>query len=127
MKAIHLLFLTGLAMPFSAFAQAEDVATIITGQNRAAQCISPVHIQRIDGREAAVNRMSFTLEPGQHTISGKALLDTSMCSTLGRGTNQNSAEPLEAEFEAGKTYYVGYDHKSSNRRDWKLLIWKVDG
>jgi hypothetical protein len=102
-----------------------EMAEVITGQNRAAQCISPVHIRKIDGREAAVNRMSFRLEPGVHSISGSAKIDASNCPAVGRGSNQHTAGPLEANFEAGKTYFVGYDHSSGNRNDWKLVIWKV--
>ena len=33
---------------------------------------------------------------------------------------------LEADFEAGKTYYIGLDHSSKNFNDWRLVIWKVE-
>ena len=94
--------------------------------NRAAQCISPVQVRKIDGREAAVHSMGFNLEPGTHTLTGSALIDASMCKTVGRGTGRNKIEPLEADFEAGKTYWLGYDHSSTDRNDWKLVIWKVE-
>jgi hypothetical protein len=32
---------------------------------------------------------------------------------------------LEAEFEASKTYWVGLNHRSPHRKDWKYVIWNV--
>jgi hypothetical protein len=126
MKAIFLILLFSLMAPAQVLAANADKAKIITGHNKAAQCISPVQIRKIDGREAAVQSMGFSLDPGTHTMTGSARIDTSMCKTVGRGTGRDKIEPLEAEFEAGKTYWVGYDHSSSNRNDWKLVIWKVE-
>jgi len=126
MKAILLVFLLSLMMPAQVWSANADKAKIITGHNRAAQCISPIQVRKIDGREAAVQPMGFSLDPGTHTMTGSAKVDTSMCKTYGKGTGRNKIEPLEADFEAGKTYWVGYDHSASNRRDWKLVIWKVE-
>lgn len=99
---------------------------VVTSFNNAAQCISPVQIRKIDGKEATVQRMGFNLEPGQHTLSGSAVIDTSSCLTIGSTTRHATAAPLEAEFELGKVYYVGYDHSSADRDDWKIVIWKVE-
>ena len=33
---------------------------------------------------------------------------------------------LEYDFEAGKTYYVGLNHKSANRKNWHFTVWKVE-
>ena len=127
MKAILISLLTAaLILPAMAWAGDEGKAKIITGHNRAAQCISPIQVRKIDGREAAVQPMGFSLDPGKHTMTGSAKIDTSMCKTVGRGTGRNKIEPLEADFEAGKTYWVGYDHSSKDRNDWKLVIWKVE-
>lgn len=38
-------------------------------------------------------------------------------------------QQLNGPFEfrwRGKTYYIGYDHKSKNRDNWKLVVWKVE-
>ncbi|MBT8065141.1 MAG: hypothetical protein KJN94_08985 [Gammaproteobacteria bacterium] len=125
MKLIQWLASIAIALPLLAQAGEDGKARIVTHMSNGAQCISPVHILRIDGREVQVNRGGFELEPGKHTMSGKTLIDTSICSTVGRGTQQHNAAPLEAEFEAGKTYWVGFDHNSPNRNDWKYVIWKV--
>jgi len=127
MKTFQFVLFCLFLLPFQTNAEEEGNARVITSYNNLAQCISPVHILKIDGREVAVQRMGFDLEPGKHTLSGKALIDTSFCQTVGRGTNQNTAPPLEAEFEAGKTYWVGFNHKSPNRKDWKYVIWNVEG
>lgn len=102
-------------------------ARIITGNQRAAECISSVHVNTIDGEQVFVQPLGFEIDPGKHTMTARAKVDISFCTAVGKGTNRDTVEPLEAEFEAGKTYYLGYDHSSSNRRDWKLVIWKVEG
>jgi len=114
-----------ILLPFQANAKEEGKAKIVTSGNQAARCISPVQILQIDGREVRVQRMGFNLDPGKHTMSGKALINTSICPTVGQGSNRNDTPPLEAEFEAGKTYWVGLDHSSPTRKDWKYVIWKV--
>ena len=114
-------------LPLQGNAEEEGKAKVITSFNKAAQCISPVHIRKIDGREVGVQRMGFDLDPGTHTMAGSAIIDTSFCPVVGRQTYRDSAPPLEAEFEAGKTYYVGFDHSAKNREDWKYVIWKVKG
>lgn len=125
MKIFQFLLFCLFLLPFQANAEEEDKAKIVTSHNNAAQCISPVHILKIDGREVAVQRMGFDLDPGKHTMAGSALINTAFCAVVGTGTYRDSAPPLEAEFEAGKTYYVGFDHSARNRKDWKYVIWKV--
>ncbi len=102
-------------------------ARIITGNEKPAECISSVHVNTIDGKQVYVQPLGFDIEPGTHTLMARAVVNTSFCAAVGPGTNRDKVEPLEAEFEAGKTYYVGYDHSSANRRDWKLVIWNVEG
>jgi hypothetical protein len=102
-------------------------ATVVTGSRLAAQCISPIEVYSIDGKEKIVPRLGFEIPAGKHRLQGRAIIDTSHCRTVGRSTNRHAAAPLEAEFEAGKTYYVGYDHSARNARDWKIVIYKVEG
>ena len=125
MKRSSILFLSLLLLPLIAIAGKQDVAKVVTSASQGAQCISPVHVRNIDGREVSVQRMGFDLEPGKHTLSGSALIDTSFCSALGRAGNGDNIPAIEAEFEAGKTYYLGVNHKSSNRKEWEYVIWKV--
>ena len=125
MNTFKFLIICLFLLPFQANAKDDSKARIVTSANKAAQCISPVHILKIDGREALVQRMGFDLDPGKHTMSGRAVIDTSFCQTVGPGTNQAAIPPLEAEFEAGKTYWVGLDHSSPHRKDWQYVIWKV--
>ena len=106
-------------------AAAEGVAYIVTSMNKKAACIAPVHIRKIDGREVQVNRGGFELEPGKHTMSGSAKVDTSFCKVVGRANERDPTPPLEAEFEAGKEYWIGLDHSASSRKDWKYVIWQV--
>ncbi len=127
MRTFQFVLFCLFLLPFQANAEEEGKAKIITSHNNLAQCISSVRILKIDGREVAVQRMGFDLDPGKHTMAGSTLINTSFCPVVGPSTYRDSAPPLEAEFEAGKTYYVGFDHSASKRKDWKYVIWKVKG
>ena len=112
-------------LPISTLAQEEEKAWVVTMTEKPSQCLSSVAIRQIDGREKIVSPQGFSLEPGLHTMSGTAKINTTYCRPI-RGYRAQSVEPLEAEFEAGKVYYVGYDHSSSDRNEWALVIWKVE-
>jgi len=124
-------FSLGLALflsviPFAASAGSEGKAQVISGFNNRAECISPVRVRKIDGREATVQPMGFELEPGVHTLTGSAVVDASSCKSIAVSGDRYRIEPIEVEFEAGKTYYLGYDNNSPNQAEWKLVIWKVE-
>jgi hypothetical protein len=102
-------------------------AKIITGNEKAAECISAVHVNAIDGKQVYVQELGFDLEAGKHTLTARTIVNTSFCKAVGPSVGKDKTPPLEADFEAGKTYYVGFDHSSSNRKDWRLVIWKVEG
>lgn len=125
MKTLRISILLLAFMPGLTWADEIGKARVITSFNEAVKCISPIHIRNIDGREIGVPRLGFTLEPGRHTLTGTALLGSTRCLTIGSGTRHYHAEPLDALFEAGKIYYVGYDHSSPDRDDWKVVIWKI--
>lgn len=125
MKAAIIVLLLTVVPPLQVIAD-ENKARVITSVARTAQCISPVRVTQIDGRTVNVPRAGFSIEPGHHTLKGRSLINTSVCRTVGIGTGQTEPPPLEAEFEAGKTYYFGIDHSAPNRRDWKYVIWKVE-
>ena len=99
---------------------------IVTQNGRPADCLSPIAINKIDGEQKVVPAQGFSIEPGVHTLNGRAIIDTTFCA-VGRGGNiPGNAPDLEVDFEVGKTYYIGYDHKSVNRDDWRLVVWKVE-
>ena len=70
--------------------------------------------------------MAFFIDPGVHTINGRAVLDTTHCPLLSHIHKPGAAPDLEVYFEAGKTYYIGYDHSPDDSADWKLVVWKVE-
>jgi hypothetical protein len=108
-----------------AVAGPEDMARIVTQVNKPAECISRVAVRQINGREKFVSPQGFDLEPGRYTLAGTVALDTSYCRAPRRREPVNTP-PLEADFEAGKTYYLGYDHSSTNPDEWHYVIWKVE-
>ena len=103
----------------------EDMARIVTQNSDPTNCISRVAIRTINGRDKFVSPQGFSLEPGTYTLSGTVALDTSIC-RVAPGNTFRSVPPLEATFEAGKTYFIGFDHSSPNRDDWAYVIWKVE-
>lgn len=99
---------------------------VVTQNGRPADCLAPIAVNKIDGEQKIVPAQGFSIEPGVHTLNGRAIIDTTFCA-VGRGGNIPGYAPdLEVDFEVGKTYYIGYDHKSGNRDDWRLVVWKVE-
>lgn len=126
MKRVKYLALTALLLPLAALAGEPGKAMIITSGEKPSECLSAIEVNKIDGKEAKVQKLGFSIEPGVHSISGRTIVNTSFCKAMGNGMTRNAIEPVEANFEAGKTYYLGYDHSSPHRKDWKLVIWKVE-
>jgi hypothetical protein len=108
--------------------QAQDAkkAKIITSVEQPANCISAVEVNQIDGKEVKVQKLGFSIDAGKHSMTARALINDSFCKVVGLDTGNNPITPIEYDFEAGKTYYLGYEHKSSLRQDWKLVVWKVE-
>jgi len=125
MKKSLLILIAAALLPAHVLAGSQDKAQIITQNNRAAQCISSVVIDEIDGKLSNVSKQGFKLEAGTHSLSGRALINVANCPAV-RGRNSYVVPDLEADFEAGKTYYVGLDHSSKNKEDWRLVIWKTE-
>ncbi len=126
MKLLKLAILALLLTPLFSIANAGGKAKIVTSLENPAQCISAVHINNIDGQEVQVQKLGFDIDAGTHTMLGRTILNTSFCKVMGRGSGVEKIEPLEADFEAGNIYYVGFDHSSKSRKDWKLVIWRVE-
>jgi hypothetical protein len=126
MKTFRLAVLFLLLAPMILFADELPKAKVVTSGVQAVKCISPIHVNSIDGRTVQVPKLGFDLDPGKHSLAGRALIDTSVCRTVGAGSDRHNVDPIEYEFEAGKTYYLGLDHSAPNRNDWKYVVWKVE-
>ena len=83
-------------------------------------------VNKIDGELRAVPAQGFLVEPGVHTINGRATLDASKCQPLTAYQQIGRATDLEVNFEPGRIYYIAYDHKSQNTEEWRLVVWKVE-
>ena len=114
-----------LALAASASARDETMAMVVTSYERPAQCISPIVVNRLDGETVQMPTLGFEIEPGIHSLNGRATLNLDYCKTL-RGNEQINIPDLETVFEAGKTYYVGFDHSAPRREDWRLVVWKTE-
>ena len=123
-KSILTLVLAVL-VPIQIMAETTGKARILTQNERAVQCISSVVIDEIDGKLSNVAKQGFMLDAGTHSMSGRAIINSANCPAL-RGRNSYVVPDLEADFEAGKTYYVGLDHSSKNKEEWRLVIWKIE-
>ncbi len=123
----HVLMVAILAgLPISAVLANNEMASVITHGGRPVHCLSPIAVNKIDGRQTIVPAQGFKIEAGVHTLNGRAILDTTFCRVARGGNVGGYAPDLEVNFEAGKTYHIGYDHKSANRDEWKLVVWKVE-
>ena len=89
-------------------------------------CLAPVAINKIDGEMRVLSAQSFLIEPGVHTINGKATLDLTHCPLNDKNLIIPSAPDLEVNFELGNTYYIGYSHQSAKPNEWQLVVWNIE-
>ena len=120
----RIILVTLLAVLPAAVVAAEGMARVITDVAKPVQCIAPIEVYNIDGQLVRENAMGFDLAPGRHSLVGTARIDSVNCPTM-RGNQALDIPALDYEFEAGKTYYVGLEHKSSNQQQWRFVVWKV--
>jgi hypothetical protein len=99
------------------------LASVITSAGKPAECVSPLAVTRIDGVEVVVSHKRFDIEPGLHRLNGITSMNMENCQALG-STDTLEIDDLEAEFEAGMTYFVGFDHSDADITEWKLVIWQ---
>ena len=130
-KSLVLLVLMLAGLPAHAqleteLTETELIVRVVTGPGRPVDCLAPVSVTRIDGQLKTVPAQGFLIEPGVHTINGRATLDFEQCGITDNQLQIGTTPDLEVNFEAGNTYYVAYDHKSQNTDDWNLVVWMVE-
>lgn len=103
-----------------------EMARVLTSGGRPAECLAPVAVTRIDGETITVSAKGFLIEPGVHTINGRATLDLSNCPLSDARLQINNTVDLEVDFEAGATYHIGYFHAPANPEEWKLVVWHIE-
>lgn len=113
-------------LPLSSELTGNQMAMVLTSPGRPAECIAPVLVTRVDGEDWVVSAKGFLIEPGIHTINGKAMLDTTNCPLIGSNPVIGSATDLEVDFQPGNTYHVGYYHAPANPEEWRLVVWRTD-
>jgi len=122
---LSVALLPGYIMADKTGADKTGQAQIITQNESTARCIASVVINEIDGKLSNVPKQGFKLDAGTHSMNGRAIINIGNCPVI-RGRNSYAVPDLEADFEAGKTYYVGLDHSSKNKEEWRLVIWKTE-
>lgn len=115
-----------LVMPLSTALTTQEMAKVLTSQGRPADCLAPVAVNKIDGETRTVSALGFLIEPGVHTLNGKATLDLTYCPLGDSNLSISSAADLEVDFEPGSTYYIGYFHPPANIEEWKLVVWQIE-
>ena len=113
-------------LPLSSTLSDQNMARVITSGGRPAECLAPVSVNRIDGETRAVSAKGFLIEPGIHTLNGKAMLDITNCPLIGSNPSVVSAVDLEVDFAPGGTYHIAYYHAAANTEEWKLLVWHIE-
>ena len=104
----------------------DEKVRVVTELGQQDECLAPLTVNKIDGVKQTMSAVGFLIEPGVHTINGRALLDTTKCRPLDDIQYIARADDLEVEFEAGKIYYVAYDRSHRDVDEWKLVVWKVE-
>ncbi len=130
-KKLFLLVLALASLPVSAELDKTDtdtpeMARVVTQNGLLSDCLAPVAINRIDGEIRVLPARGFDIEPGVHTVNGRATLDTAKCHPIDGDLQIGSAPGLEVNFETGRIYYIAYDHSSDNPGEWQLVVWKVE-
>lgn len=129
MRKIGLMILAlALALPPSVlFAADPSKAQIVTFKSNPTICLASVAIKQIDGHLRQLPTLGFTIEPGWHTMHGLATVNLRDCPVMQeRSRKQVHVPPLQWLFKAGKVYYVGLDHSSADRQNWRLVVWKEE-
>ncbi len=104
-----------------------EKARIVTSVNDPLSCMFSVYVYEINGKQVTKTPLAFNIEPGKYTIKAQAAVSTKYCKpTLSAISRPLRIDPMEIEVEAGKSYFIGFDAKSENRRDWHLEVWKVE-
>ena len=115
-----------LVLPLSSELTVDGMARVITSKGRPADCLAPIAVNKIDGEKRLVSAQGFLIEPGVHTINGRAMLDLTDCPLSDSKLRISSAADLEVEFEPGSTYYIGYFHEPADTQEWKLVVWHIE-
>jgi hypothetical protein len=125
-----LLMLTALTasaqQPMQENYAAANMVRVVTQHGRAADCIAPLEVNRIDAETVVMPADEFFIEAGVHSINGRATLDTSKCPVVLDNLQIDSEPDLEVNFATGYTYYLGYDYKSPDPAQWQLIAWRVE-
>lgn len=130
-KKLLILGLMLAALPLVAEPLDEDPAVIemvkvVTRAGPPGDCLAALAVNKIDGEIRVVPAQGFLIEAGVHTINGRATLDSRKCQAIAADQRIGSVADLEVNFEAGRSYYIAYDHKSQNTEEWRLVVWKVE-
>ena len=115
-------------MPVAGVAEKIELgmAQVVTFKSNVSECLASVQIKQIDGQLRTLPSLGFEIEPGWHTMHGIAVLHLGTCPVKEeRSRKPVHVPPLEWLFEAGKVYYVGLDHSSPYRKNWRLIVWDV--
>lgn len=126
LSGLMLATLPLLADPVGEDSTASEMAKVVTQAGRPGDCLAALAVNKIDGELSVVPAQGFLIEPGIHAINGRATLDTRKCQPIAADQQIGSTADLEVNFEAGRTYYIAYDHKSQNTEEWRLVVWKVE-
>ena len=115
-----------VADPLDEEPAAIEMVKVVTQAGRPGDCLAALAVNKIDGEMRVVPARGFLIEPGVHTINGRATLDSRKCQPIAADQRIGSVADLEVNFEAGRTYYIAYDHKSQNTEECRLVVWKVE-
>lgn len=120
------VLLTLALLPLAWSAAEEENAQIVTHKSNPVHCLAAIEITQVDGKQRQLPPSGFEIEPGEHTMHGRATVDLKNCPPAeSRSRKPVHSKPLDWFFEPGKTYYVALDYSNPNRENWRTVVWKV--
>ena len=137
---ILFLIVTMAAMAFGAptaaaqdwFTSPSEPSGHVTGAvDQPARGLYRVEISEINGKQVGSGRSDGVwLKPGEYTITAtRAQVRGAYTRATSGGAHQRSkpgSNEIELVVEEGKTYHLALDTTSPRRRDWKVVVWKVE-
>jgi hypothetical protein len=103
---------------------------LVLVSNKVTQSLFSVTLLSINGIEVAHNDSAVWLKPGTYDLSFSTAIDHKYAG--GNGINSRRSNTRHDELnrnlnitvEANKVYYIAYNAKDENNKNWSPVIWK---
>lgn len=103
------------------------VGNLISRQLKPGERLYPVNLLQVDDNNVSDPQLSYTIEPGEHEVVLSGVFDVDPGTMPTIRNNRVNTPHLNMNFEQGKRYYLGALVKGRKVKNWKPVVWKVEG